>query len=77
MYLCVLQNTWPLSYLYWLPFLVFETILFVLALVKGVKSYLDHDLRLVFEGGKAMRAMEVLLRDSILYFLLYVPSRFF
>lgn len=49
--------------------------LFVLALVKGVKSYLDHDLRLVFEGSKAMRAMEVLLRDSILYFLLYVPTR--
>jgi len=70
MYVCILQNTWPLSYLYWLPFLVFETMLFTLALVRGVKSYLDHELRLVFDRGKAMRAMEVLLRDSILYFLL-------
>lgn len=70
MYMCILQNTWPLSYLYWVPFLVFETMLFTLALVKGVKSYLDEELRLVFDRGKAMRAMEVLLRDSILYFLL-------
>lgn len=70
MQLCILQNTWHLSYLYWLPFLVFETMLFVLALAKGVRSYRDHELRLHFAEGKAMRAMEVLVRDSILVFCL-------
>jgi len=68
MYLCILQNTWPLSYLYWLPFLAFETVLFSLALIKGVHSYRDKEI--AFAHGRAVRAMEILLRDSILYFML-------
>ena len=80
---CILTNTWPLSYLYWIPFLAFESLLFVLALAKGIQSVRDHELDLkagnfslglcrkgrVSGSGRAAKALEVLIRDSILYFL--------
>ena len=85
---CILTNTWPLSYLYWIPFLAFESLLFALALFKGFQSMRDHELepnaarfglglcckaRGVGSGpGRAAKALEVLIRDSILYFLVYV-----
>ena len=65
---CILTDTWPLSYLYWVPFLAFETFLFTLALVKGYQSYSDKELS--FKGSMAVKALEVLIRDSILYFML-------
>lgn len=65
---CILTDTWRLSYLYWIPFLSFETFLFTLALVKGYQSYFNHELS--FKGSMAVKALEVLIRDSILYFML-------
>ena len=65
---CILTDTWPLSYLYCVPFLAFETFLFTLALVKGYQSYSDKELS--FKGSMAVKALEVLIRDSILYFML-------
>lgn len=65
---CILTDTWWLSYLYWIPFLSFETFLFTLALVKGYQSYFNHELS--FKGSMAVKALEVLIRDSILYFML-------
>ncbi|KAL5487509.1 hypothetical protein ACEPAI_5617 [Sanghuangporus weigelae] len=79
---CILTDTWPLSYLYWIPFLAFESLLFALALFKGFQSVRDHELELNAAGfglgfcrkarrsgaGRAAKALEVLIRDSILYF---------
>lgn len=84
---CLLTNTWRLSYLYWLPFLIFEFILFVLALVKGFQSVRERELEINAQGfglglccklsgsgrGRIAKALEVLIRDSILYFVVYVP----
>ena len=84
----ILTNTWHLSYLYWLPFLIFEFVLFVLALVKGIQSVRDHELEINAKGlglglccksaggGRVARALEVLIRDSILYFVVCVPCYF-
>lgn len=70
---CVLTDTWPLSYTYWIPFLAFETILFVLASAKGIMSLREQELRFAnFCGTHVMKAFEVLIRDSILYFMLCV-----
>ncbi|EJD01714.1 uncharacterized protein FOMMEDRAFT_169776 [Fomitiporia mediterranea MF3/22] len=78
---CILTNTWRFSYLYWIPFLVFEFLLFVLALAKGIQSIRDHELELGASGfglglcckskgpGRAAKALEILIRDSILYFV--------
>ena len=44
---------------YWIPMTIFETILFVLAIVKCFKLARDH--------SHAPKALIVLLRDSILY----------
>ncbi|OCB87203.1 hypothetical protein A7U60_g5719 [Sanghuangporus baumii] len=80
---CILTDTWPLSYLYWIPFLAFESLLFALALFKGFQSVRDHELELNAAGfglgfcrkargigaGRAAKALEVLIRDSILYFV--------
>ncbi|THH05541.1 hypothetical protein EW145_g4725 [Phellinidium pouzarii] len=77
MWKCIQTDTWPLSYLYWLPFLAFETLLFALAIVKGAQSLRDHELKITLCGPHALRALEVLIRDSILYFMLYaylIPS---
>lgn len=79
---CILTDTWPLSYLYWLPFLAFESLLFALALAKGVQSVREHDLELTRSfgfnykdhGGRAAKALEVLIRDSVLYFMLCVSA---
>ncbi|KAH8118864.1 hypothetical protein DFH11DRAFT_1502867 [Phellopilus nigrolimitatus] len=84
--LCVLTDTWPRSNLYWVPFLVFETLLFALALARGMRSLRENELGLRPRGlkqglsrlggdmgcrsSRAMKAMEVLIRDSVLYFLL-------
>ncbi|KAL5507726.1 hypothetical protein ACEPAH_5344 [Sanghuangporus vaninii] len=80
---CILTDTWPLSYLYWIPFLAFESLLFALALFKGFQSVRDNELELNAAGfglgfcrkargsgaGRAAKALEVLIRDSILYFV--------
>ena len=52
-------------YVYWIPLMVFETILFTLALVKGYTSVRFH-----FETGSASgkSLLECLIRDSIFYF---------
>ena len=68
MEVCILQDTWNLSFVYWIPFLVYETFLFALALIKGIRSY--HDKELTFKGHGAIRALHVLIRDSVLYFML-------
>ncbi|KAI5121192.1 hypothetical protein M0805_005993 [Coniferiporia weirii] len=67
---CIQTDTWPLSYLYWVPFLAFETLLFALALFKGAQSVRDHELHIGLGSSRALKALEVLIRDSILYFML-------
>lgn len=78
MELCIQGDTWKLSYLYWIPFLAFETLLFTLAVTKGIISVRDtqarfsdmFDVRKVAVPTKALKALEVLIRDSVLYFVL-------
>ena len=78
MALCIQGDTWKLSYLYWVPFLTFETLLFGLAVTKGIISVRDTQARFtdVFNVKKvavptrALKALEVLIRDSVLYFVL-------
>lgn len=70
---CVLTDTWPLSYTYWIPYLAFETVLFVLAISKAIMSLREQELHFAnFCGTHVMKTFEVLIRDSILYFMLCV-----
>ena len=59
---------------------MFETLLFILAVSKGVTSVRDNqaafvemftvNVRKVAVPTRALKALEVLIRDSILYFVL-------
>ena len=52
-------------YAYWIPFLVFETLLFALAIVKGYSSFRGY----VAKGPAGGRILiECLVHDSVLYF---------
>jgi hypothetical protein len=62
---CVAMNLPKWFYAYWIPFLVFETLLFVLALVKGYSSIKGHLMKGSL-GGHTL--LECLVHDSVLYF---------
>lgn len=55
----------------WIPFLVFETLLCALALIRGYQSY-DPDERDLRLGGHSSRLLTILIRDSAIYYVLYV-----
>ncbi|KIK70288.1 hypothetical protein GYMLUDRAFT_236692 [Collybiopsis luxurians FD-317 M1] len=51
-------------YAFWIPILAFETLLFILAVIRGVQTYRNNATS--FQSGK--RLVGVLVRDSIIYY---------
>ena len=75
-------------YAFWIPILSFETLLCSLALLRGYKSYRDHEIRRIGRlrrrrpsvsrdpnptpSGGELNILEILLRDSVFYFIVCV-----
>lgn len=83
---CIPIKTSNHFYAFWIPILSFETLLCSLALYKGYRSYKDQELKLRLRRRKAQRLgdastqdvkgatlLEILLRDSVAYFIVWVP----
>jgi len=64
---CDTLNGWKFSYLFWVPLLVSEIILFMLSLYKGYKGVFQN--RRDHCGHFGERCLSILIKDSILYFL--------
>ena len=64
---CVPSKTcqWNLSFAFWIPILCYETLLCALALYKGYRSLRKN----VPKGLPGRKALDVLVRDSTLYFV--------
>lgn len=69
---CVPLNPTSTFYSFWIPILVFETLMCTLALLRGYRSYKEHILRFnasEHATGHGSLILQILLRDSILYFM--------
>ncbi|KAF7761954.1 hypothetical protein Agabi119p4_9946 [Agaricus bisporus var. burnettii] len=69
---CVPQNISPNFFLFWVPLLVFESLLCGMAVYKGYQS---------FKAGATMlhsgsRLLSILIRDSVLYFIIIASAYF-
>ena len=62
---CAATNLPSWFYVYWIPFMVFETLLFVLALVKWCTSV---QFRFANGSVSGKTLLDCLVQDSILYF---------
>jgi len=62
---CVVTSIPSFFYATWIPIVTFETLLFSLALFKGYQSWKSE----VPTGWSGQVALNILIRDSILYFL--------
>ncbi|EKM76900.1 hypothetical protein AGABI1DRAFT_93821 [Agaricus bisporus var. burnettii JB137-S8] len=67
---CVPQNISPNFFLFWVPLLVFESLLCGMAVYKGYQS---------FKAGATMlhsgsRLLSILIRDSVLYFIIIASA---
>lgn len=60
---CITSNTTSYQWAYWLPALIFELILFSLAVLKSVQVY-----RARKNAGETPSILVILIRDSVLYF---------
>lgn len=69
---CTPTATWPLYYTLWIPLLSFETLLFSLALFKGYQTLRSE----VRTGWSGRCVLNILIRDSIMYFFMYAPFSF-
>jgi len=69
---CAAGNTTHHFYAFWIPILVYETILCVLAMLRGIQNY--RETSSVYLSGK--RIFAILVRDSILYFLVMFATYF-
>ncbi|KAH8103348.1 hypothetical protein BXZ70DRAFT_1005772 [Cristinia sonorae] len=56
-------------YAFWIPLLISETLLCGLALWRGLQNYLSR--KSLYQSGR--RLVEILIRDSFLYFLVLFP----
>ncbi|TDL17918.1 hypothetical protein BD410DRAFT_793793 [Rickenella mellea] len=59
-------------YAFWIPILIMETLLCVLACYRGYKSYMVQ----ASTQNRGRRILEILVRDSILYFLVMFATYF-
>lgn len=66
---CVLSGISVYFYAFWIPPLAFELLLCGLALFRGFQTFYSRGPR--FRSGKHL--IEILIRDSILYFIMCVP----
>lgn len=66
---CIPSNVPAHFYAFWIPMLVSESVLCGLALVRGFRAYTPGSN--VFQNGK--RIIEILVRDSLFYFVMCVP----
>lgn len=84
---CTPINAKGYFYAFWIPILCFETLLCVLACIRGYKSYKDHEIRAILRHRKLsqpgevqlnqdsnLSVLEILLRDSVGYFVMYVKT---
>lgn len=61
----------PLNfYTYWIPLLLFDSMLCTMALVRGLQEYKSE--RFLFRRGRTL--FEILIRDSVLFYLAYVSA---
>ena len=65
---CALVHSWNRYYLIWVPPMMYELLLVGLALYKGYQSF-QSDGPTSWNGT---RTMDILIQDSIMYFLVYV-----
>lgn len=63
---CDTLNAWKFSFLFWVPLMVSEIIIFALSLYKGYDGYFKN--RGDHYGHFGERCLSVLIKDSILYF---------
>ncbi|KAF5345387.1 hypothetical protein D9757_013389 [Collybiopsis confluens] len=64
MTLCIPMSIPPYIYAFWIPILAFETLLFVLAVLRGIQTY--RQTGTTFQSNK--RLVGLLVRDSIAYY---------
>ncbi|KDR66289.1 hypothetical protein GALMADRAFT_1161980 [Galerina marginata CBS 339.88] len=64
---CVPKSLMPHFYRFWIPTLCFESFLCSLALIRGLQMFKSIGSLTLYQNGR--RLVEILLRDSILYFL--------
>lgn len=60
----------PHFYAFWIPFLLFDTLLCILALIHGYRDYKEGDRNIAaLKYFNQQRLSEILVRDSIIYFV--------
>ena len=69
--ICVPLNISTHFWSFWVPLLAFETLMCSLALFRGFQSYKRHEI-LNGDSTVGSRLLQILIRDSILYFIVYV-----
>ncbi|KAJ7596503.1 hypothetical protein C8J56DRAFT_917551, partial [Mycena floridula] len=69
---CVPLGVPSYFFAFWIPILVFETLLCVLALARGFQTFRSHGG--LFVSGRYL--VSILIRDSVLYFLVWTVTRF-
>jgi len=67
---CVLGNMPAKFYTYWIPLLLFDSLLCIMALIRGIQEYKLE--RSLFHGGQSL--FEILIRDSVLFYLVIAIS---
>lgn len=67
---CALLSVWKGYYGFWIPFLAFETLLFALALYKGYQALQSP------KNWTGKKLLDVLVRDSILYYFVCAQPSF-
>lgn len=67
---CYASGIHPSFYAFWIPMLAFETLLCLLALIRGFQTF--HKEGSLFQSGRHL--VHILIRDSVLYFLVWVKN---
>ena len=83
---CVALGDLSHFYAFWIPILCFETLLCALAIIRGYRSWRDNEIKLRRKrrrtlntsaqtenasGSSGLNVLEILLRDSVGYFIVY------
>ena len=64
---CANFSSWNVYWTVWAPPIIFETLLFALALYKGYQSFIEQ----VKNGWASCSMLDILVRDSIIYYFVY------
>ncbi|KAK0496608.1 hypothetical protein EDD18DRAFT_211442 [Armillaria luteobubalina] len=65
-YLCTLTSKLNILYAYWIPIVIFETLMFLLAAFIGIADFNTPKMKSTY-GHRSL--LEIVVRDSLLYFV--------